>query len=147
MLGINKILICFLLISASFFISGCAKDEDNSQPGNNTNSASDPRDAIIGSWVCQEKSSLNGTSGFPVKITKNTSVSDGISLDNFYNIGFGNITAATTNGSFIGISNQAVSGYAIQGTGSVTSSTKININYTVNYNNVVDNCSAVLTKQ
>ena len=147
MFRLNKICFFSLFIVGILFIEGCAKDEENSQPGNNTNSTSEPRDAIIGSWVCQENSSLNGTSGFPVKITKNTSVSDGIGLDNFYNIGFGNVTAATTNGSFISIASQTISGYNIQGSGSVTSSTKINISYIVRYNNVSDTCSAVLTKQ
>lgn len=153
MKSINKLKFLFnrsLLLLAIISMASCQPDKDeNPSPGNNNNggSSGDIRDQMIGDWVCQENSTINGTSGFTVKITKNTNISNGINMDNFYNIGFGNITVSTINGSNISIASQTVSGYVIDGTGFLTAANKMNLNYTVEYGNLNDSCTATLTKQ
>ena len=137
----SKFILILFFIAAVF--AACGKADENDP--NNTNT--DNRDVLIGNYTCQETASLNGTSGFTVKITKSTTNNNQIDMDNFYNLGFGKLTVANIYGTNVDIPNQTIVSFTIQGNGSAVANNRINLVYSVNDGTSVDSCSAVLIKQ
>lgn len=135
--------ILYILFFVAVIFVSCGKEENDP----NNNGSADNRDPIIGNYTCQETASINGTSGFTVKITKSTVNNNQIDMDNFYNLGFGKITVAYVNGTNIDIPNQTIVSFTIQGNGSSAGNNRINLAYSVNDGTSVDTCSAVLIKQ
>ena len=132
-----------LLVASATLLIACSKEDSNTS----TNNTADTRDALIGNYTCQENSSLNGTSGFTVKVTKSTTNNSQIEMDNFYNLGFGKLTVANLNNTNVDIPNQTIVSFTIQGNGNTAANSRINLNYSVNDGTTVDTCSAILIKQ
>ncbi len=120
-------------------LTACTKDEESTPI--------DPRDKYIGSWVCAENSKINGQTTFNVNIKKNTTDDTQILIDNFYNYGFNKSIFITLSTSTITITQQIFSGSnTVNGTGIVSSSSKINLTYYVNDGASTDTCTSILTK-
>lgn len=129
------------LILSILAVSSCQPDEEE-EP-----TPVDERDKFVASWTCQENSTQTGPSTFTVHITKSSSNSSQIQLENFYNFGFQNKAIATISGSSFSIASQQISGNTISGSGALQSNGTITMNYTVNNGSAIDTCSAVMTKQ
>lgn len=106
----------------------------------------DIRDKLVSSWKCQENSTTYGTQNYYVEIIKDT-VPGKITIDNFFNLGFGKAIKANVSGQTITINNQMVEGHLFNGTGSVSANyNSISWSYTFDEGNGPENVSAVYTK-
>jgi hypothetical protein len=111
--------------------------------------SNDPRDAFVGDWSVKEDNTLKSTDYYNVSIEKSASDSTKVHIKNFYAIAPNTGVDAVVSGSNITISSQTVSGFAIQGYGSMPFNGKtIDWSYTVNHNNgFIDQVTATYTKQ
>lgn len=130
-------------------IISCSKEEDSTQTTTTgATTGSDPRDVYVGTFRCNETSSLIGTTPpFDVVITKSTTASDQILIYNIYNLGSNTKAYAIIQGSQVTIPNQPVAGNFIQGTGTLQTAVTLALTYTVNLGGTTDNVSATLTKK
>ncbi len=125
------------------FISSCMPDNST------TPTSTDARDQFVGSWKCTEKES-QATNVFQIIITKSTSNTSAILINNINHLGLNDYFAnATINNSSLTIANQQVTGkggpYTVQGSGSMSNGT-INLSYTVYDGVSTTNATAVCTK-
>lgn len=119
--------------------------------------APEPTDEVIadysGSWTCTETTSNPaGSSSFSVKLKKVGSSTSEYKIENFYNLGFNNEAAVSIGASSITLSSQTIgsgnAAFTASGSGSVSSATKITMNYNMDDGSgVTDNCSATFAKQ
>lgn len=126
------------------FLASCASNDDDSP------TPTDERDEYIGTWSCAENSSKSGASTYDVVLRKNVNESNQFFMDNFYLLGSTHAAVITKSGNSLTIPTQSVSGNTVQGSGSISSSTKINLSYTTNDGSGpggIDNCTAILTKK
>lgn len=144
----NKLYIGLLLIT--LLISSCAKD-DGTDP-NATSPTTDNRDALIGSWGVTENSTTSTTPNtYTVIIGKQSSTSSGIVIDNFYGLTTYSVSAVVTGNTFkipyqsIKNNTNSTIGFAA-GSGTLATSTKINITYTTSIAGGRDSCTATYTK-
>lgn len=132
-----------LMILITFLASCAANDDDVPTP-------TDERDEYIGTWSCAENSSKSGASTYDVVLRKNVNESGQFLMDNFYLLGSTHAAVISKSGNSLTIPTQSVSGNTVQGSGSISNSTKINLSYTINDGSGpggIDNCTAVLTKK
>ncbi len=123
--------ICFSVM----FMTSCVKDENIT------------REDYIGAWTCEETTSQSGKSTFTVHI-KEGSGTDKITIENFYNFGFGNSVTATVTEDDISIPKQTFSGSnEVSGGGTMLDNNKITLTYSVKDSSSTDNVTATLTKQ
>jgi len=103
---------------------------------------------LTGTWMCQEYSKLNGSSGFSVKISSDTLTSSGaMYIENFYHGGFDEKVSATLSGSTITIANQYFcDDFTVRGKGTVDHLKKISFVYYVNTGSDLDTVSAVFSR-
>jgi hypothetical protein len=107
----------------------------------------DPRDKITDSWKCQEKSAVFGETTYTVDITKSSSDSSMVLIDNFYQLGAGIKVKAKLNGLSLTIAKQTIDGNLITGSGSISSGYKtITWSYTVDDGGGKDNVTATYSK-
>jgi hypothetical protein len=109
----------------------------------------DARDAFVGDWNVKEDNTLKSTDYYIVSIEKSDSDSTAVFINNFYAISASASAKAIVSGNNISIPNQLMSGFTIQGYGSIAINGKtIDWSYTVNHNNgFVDQVTATYTKQ
>lgn len=112
----------------------------------------DPRDSFVGEWSVAEENNIKkstNTDYYTVTIEKSANDSTKVFIKNFYAISPGTAVTATVSGDNINIASQTVSGYTIQGYGSLAFNGKtIGWSYTVDYhNNFIDQVTATYTKQ
>jgi hypothetical protein len=109
----------------------------------------DPRDSFIGDWDVKEENTLKSTDYYIVSIEKSDSDSTAVFINNFYAINTSTSAKAIVSGNNINIPSQSMSGFTIQGYGSIAGNGKtIDWSYTVNHNNgFVDQVTATYTKQ
>jgi hypothetical protein len=109
----------------------------------------DPRDAFIGDWSVTEENTLKSTDHYNVSISNSNSDTTAVLIRNFYAISYDVSVEATVSGSRITIPSQTVSGFTIQGYGSMPFNGKtISWSYTVDYNNgFTDSVTATYTKE
>jgi len=121
-----------------FIISviSCSKTEDPATPGG------DVRDKLVGTWVCNEKSKLSGTSSYNITISKSTTSSDGIIIKNFYQQGANASNFASVDGNSITITAPYVGSNTIRGGGTYSSSSNLTFTYTVDDGQKVDSVTA-----
>ncbi len=124
-------------------LASCSSNESE------TPSPTDDRDAYLGTWSCAENSSKSGASTFDVILRKNANEANQILIDNFYLLGATHFATLTKSGNALTLSSQSVSGNTVQGSGTIASTTKINLSYSVNdgSGSGPDNCTAVYTKR
>lgn len=113
------------------------------------NLSDDPRDAFIGDWSVKEENTLKSTDYYNVSIEKSASDTTAVFIKNFYAINYSTSVEAVVSGSNITIPSQTVSGFTIQGYGSMPFNGKtIGWSYTVNHNNgFIDQVTATYTKK
>jgi len=133
---LNKYIVVILFASLSF--SACEGLSDLL--------SDDPRDAFVGNWNVKEDNTLKSTYYYAVSIEKSLSDSTVVFISNFYAINA--IVEAVVTGGNITVPNQTVSGFTIQGYGSISlKGNSIGWSYTVNYNNgSTDPVTATYTK-
>ncbi len=111
----------------------------------------DPRDAFVGSWKVAEVNTLKYYEPvtYFVSIEKSPEDSTIVFISNFYDIGDNIEVEAIVSGGDISIQGQTVSGFAIDGSGSIAFNDKtIDWSYSVDHGNeFIDYCSATYTKQ
>jgi len=129
---INQYVI-FTVVTITLLISACQKDTTD-----------DPRDNLVGTWKCQETGTSSGTQTFQASISKSSSDSTQLFIDNFY--GTQQKIKVTMSSFSLIISKQTVDNYSIQGTGVVSSDfKKITWSYTADDGGEVDNVSSTYT--
>jgi hypothetical protein len=109
----------------------------------------DPRDSFVGDWNVREENTLKSTDYYTVSIKKSDSDSTAVFINNFYAISASTSAKAIVSGNNISIPGQSMSGFTIQGYGSIAINGKtIDWSYTVNHNNgFIDQVTATYTKQ
>jgi hypothetical protein len=111
----------------------------------------DPRDSFVGEWSVAEENTLKSTNTdfYTVNIEKSASDSTEVFIKNFYAISAGTSVMAVVSGNNITVASQTVSGFTIQGYGSIAFNGKtIGWSYTVNHNNgFIDQVTATYTKK
>ncbi len=131
-----KKLIIFIL--PVLLLASCTKDEDEF----------DAREKFIGSWKCDETSTIFGTSAYTVTISKSAVAEDRVKLFNLYNLGSTIAIDATVSGNSLSIYTQTTStGQTVNGSGNLNGNSKINLTYTSNDGQDTDNVTAELTKK
>jgi hypothetical protein len=139
----NKLKNFFLpgVIACTLLLASCAP-EDTTTP-----TPTDARDKIIGTYSCEENENASSVTTFDITIKKSTTASDGLLIDNFYNIGNQYSTSATLQNTTLSIKQQNVSSFGIVGDGSFNGSNKITFTYKATAGGTNNNCTAVATKQ
>jgi hypothetical protein len=135
-----------LIIATGLLLASCASDSKD-DPDSPT-PAIDSRDKYVAHWNVSENSALiGGTTSHTVNITKSSSLSSDILIANFYGMPSSSVRATVSNNSFT-IPYQPVSGgYVVGGSGTLSSSTVINLTYTTAIGTDRDSCSATYVKQ
>lgn len=141
----------YLALTLGVMLFSCAK-EDTTDPNSPSNPSTDARDGFVASWNVTENSTTSTTPNtYVVTINKQSSSSTGIVINNFYGLNTYSVSATVSGSSFIipyqSIKNSTNStlGFA-SGSGTLTTSTKINITYTTTISGNRDSCTAVFTK-
>lgn len=145
----NSIYIALVIIT--LFICSCAKDSAT-DPNATSSPTTDSRDAFIGSWGVTENSTTSTTPNtYTVVIGKQSSSSTSIVIDNFYGLTTYSVSAVVTGNTFkipyqsIKNNTNSTIGFAA-GSGTLATSTKINITYTTSIAVGRDSCTATYTK-
>ena len=143
----SNLLKTFLFLSVIVFIPGSCEVADD-LTGNKA------VDEILGEWSVDEQSEIFGKStlkstldNYNVTISADPDRTNGVIIDNFYNVGIS--VHATVSGNSITIPNQnAQDGYSVYGSGTVSgNSNEINMDYVVNDGSAQDDhCTAVYSK-
>ncbi len=136
-----------LVILAIGFFASCTKDE-NTNTNPTPSNPSDPRSALVGTWVCNEQSQSFGTTTYSVDLGIHSSITNRIIVSNFYNFGFAeSIAQMELSGNNITIFEQTLStGFTILGTGTLVNNSTINLSYTTDDGSGIDNVTSVYTK-
>lgn len=130
----NYVRYFFTALILSTFIIACQKE--NTGP-----------ESILGQWSCKENSEAIGETNYEVEISRSSTDTTKIFIDNFYGLGKGISTYAKVNGLSITIPLQAVDGNDISGSGTISPGyNKINWTYSVVAKNNVDHVTAVYSK-
>lgn len=137
----NRILKNTLIIVAlSLFVIACEPADDPEPTG-------DPRDAIEDTWECNEVSPSYGETTYSVDIAIDPNNSNGVVMDNFYNLGFGKDVTATLSGDNLTISSQLVDGTTISGSGLISGNKKlIDWSYSVDEGDGAETVTASFTR-
>lgn len=129
---LTAVIIAVLLI-------GCAKE--TIEPG-----SIDDRDKFVGSWLCKETSSLNGSSAFSIVVSK-SGTTDELLISNFYNMGSKNAAMLRVSKSNLNIPAQVYAGLNLSGQGASTGASSFTLTYTIGTTGKMDNVSADCIKQ
>jgi len=133
-----KRLLFFILVISMGYFTSCQKD-DTTKP-NSTKS-------IIDTWKVVEQSQTFGTQNYNTDISKDTSSSSKIIIDNFFNFGLGHFIHATQSGQTLTISNAVLDGYIFNGTGNISSNyNTITWNFSFEDGNGPENATATYTR-
>jgi hypothetical protein len=120
------------------FVASCQKIDTGSD---------DPRDNLLGTWNCKETSQSFGVTNFTIEISKSTTDTTKILIDNFYQLGNSFSVYAKINGMNLTIPSQSVDGNQISGSGTISSNyNTINWTYNVLTGTTTDHVTAVYTK-
>lgn len=138
-----KKLLNFTIIIAGIFLASCAEDKKDDPIAPST----DTRDKYVAYWNVSENSSVAGQNSFVVNITKSTSISTEIILNNFSGLSVS--ARASVNNNILTIPYQQIGTIGFtQGSGTLTNATSISLSYTNTIGtSAADNCTAVYTKQ
>ena len=127
------------LVFAVFALLSCEIQDENVND--------DARDNIVGTWKCQEKDKTNTAINFEAVISKNSSDTTKIWVDNFSSLGQGINVSVGMDGYLLTIARQTVDGNIIQGSASISSSYEtINWTYSIDDGAGKENYTAVYTR-
>ena len=132
----KRLLFLILIISTGYFTS-CQKDDP----------ATPEATSIIDTWKVVEQSPSFGTQNYYVDISKDTTSTNKVVIDNFFNFGLGHSIKATQNGLTLTISNAVLDNHTFNGTGNISSNTNtITWNFTFDDGNGSENATATYTR-
>jgi hypothetical protein len=129
-----------LLVIGLLFVASCDTSEDPDDPA-------DDRDKLVDGWTCNEQSSQTGQSSFTVVISKSTSSSTQVLLQNFYAVGNAFQAKMNVSGNTLSIPQQVYNNNQLNGAGSVTGTNSFSLTYYINNGSTTDTCSATFTRQ
>ena len=137
-----------IVISIGMMMS-CAKDTKTNAP---IAPSTDARDGYAANWSASEISTTSGTpNSYTVNITKSSTISTAIIIENFYGLTNYTVSATVSNNTFtipyqtIKNNTNSAIGFA-SGSGTLTNASKINLTYTTSIAGNRDSCSTVYTK-
>ena len=132
-----------LFTAAAFAITSCASD-DKDEPSPST----DIRDNFVAYWnVIENSSVIGGANSFVVNITKSTTNSNEIILNNFSGLPVSARASVSNNNITIPYQQIGTIGFT-QGSGTLTNAATISLSYTNTIGaSSADICTAVYTKQ
>ncbi len=132
-----------LFMAAALAITSCASD-DKDEPSPST----DIRDNFVAYWnVIENSSVIGGANSFVVNITKSTTNSNEIVLNNFSGLTVSARASVSNNNITIPYQQLGTIGFT-QGSGTLTNATTISLSYTNTIGSTAaDNCTAIYTKQ
>ena len=147
MKNLNYILVFFV----SVLIFSCAK-ENTTDPNNPSSPSADTREALVGNWNVSEQSTTSTTPNtYVMSFSKQSNTTQGMVINNFYGLNTYSVSA-TVSGNVFTIPYQSIKnntnstiGFA-SGSGTLSTSTKINMTYTTSISGARDSCVSVLTK-
>lgn len=131
-----------LLVASILLLTSCELDDFNID-------SDDDRDKITDTWRCEENSELYGQSNpYLSDISKNSSDSITIYINNFYQLGFDQEVYATLTNRTIDIPQQIVDGHKIKGNGTIDNSyNSIRFKYTVDEGSgILDDVTALYSR-
>jgi len=132
----------FLIVTVSSLLVACQPDEED-EP----DITGDVRANISGTWRSQENSATYGQSNYYVDISVDSTSSNGIKIDNFFNMGQNKEMKATVSGNTITLSSAPFEGFVFSGTGNISSTYKtITWSYTFFDGNETEPVSGTYTK-
>ena len=139
----------FIISLIALVMISCAKNEQTNAP---VDPNADPRDSYVANWSASEFSTTSGTpNSYTVNITKSSTISTAIIIENFYGLSSYTVGADVSNNTFIipyqTIKNNTNSqiGFA-SGSGTLTTASKINLTYTTSISGVRDSCTTTYIK-
>jgi len=128
-----------IAMSMLLFLASCAPEE--------TPTPADARDKIIGTYSCEETENGSSVTTFDIVLRKSPTSSDGLLIDNFYNIGNQYATTAAISNDVLSIKQQNVSSIGFIGDGNFNGTNKITFSYKATVGGTANNCTATATKQ
>jgi hypothetical protein len=118
-------LILIISILLIFNLPSCIPEDEELNTG-------DPRDEVVGTWLCDENSPTFQHQVYDVGISKSSADSSEIKISNFFGLGVWSQTRAIYNSGQLVIPTQTLENYTITGTGTVSSDNQtINLQYIV----------------
>ena len=141
-----KILLKISFFALAIFFASCASNK-NDDP-NSPQPSSDIRDNFIAFWnVIENSSTIGGVNSFVVNITKSTTNSNEIILNNFSGLSVSARASVSNNNITIPYQQIGTIGFT-QGSGTLTNAATISLSYTNTISaSSADICTAVYTKQ
>ncbi|MCU0432295.1 MAG: hypothetical protein MUC87_02440 [Bacteroidia bacterium] len=134
----NTFLAGILLLSLAL-IPACAPEE--------TPDPADERDKFVDAWNCAENSSQAGASNYVLLISKSTTNTSEVLLENFYDLGNQHKARMSVSGNTLTIPQQTLNGSQISGSGTLSGNNTFTLSYSVNNGSTIDNCTATCTRQ
>lgn len=138
-----KKLLYISMAVVGLLITSCASDkkDDPDSPEPST----DPRDRYVSHWSVIENTSSSGTNTHTVNITKSTTNSSEIIIDNFSSLPVSVRASVNNNNLTIPFQQMGSIGFT-QGSGVYNGSNSISLAYTTTISTSVDTCTATYTK-
>lgn len=134
----RNILFAGLLLVTAVFVNSCAEEEPVTP--------SDDRDKLVDGWTCTENSSQAGSSTYTVLISKSTTNTAEVLLENFYDISNQIKARVTVSGNNLTIPQQLLNGNQLNGSGSMSGTNSFTLTYYINNGSTIDTCTAVFTR-
>ena len=132
------------IIPLALLVASCAPDKDNDP--NSPSPETDARDKYAAQWHVTENSAVAGTNTHNVTISKSTTNSTEVLISNFSGLSVS--ARASVNNNVLTIPYQQLGSLGFtQGSGTLTSSSNINLTYTTTISSNRDSCTATYTKQ
>lgn len=129
-----------LLLATVVLVPACAPEEETPTPG-------DDRDKLVDAWSCNETSSQTGSSTYTVLISKSTTASTEVLVENFYAIGNQYKAAMRVSGSALTLPSQIYNGNQLTGGGSMSGNNSFSMTYYIDNGSSTDTCTATFTRQ
>jgi hypothetical protein len=126
-----------IFLCVLFTWKACKKEDDSPVPAG--------IDGFVGTYLCKEVCTSNGSSSYQVKITKSSNASE-VYLYNFYNAGTSKYIYGQVDGNTLEIPLQNYSSFTLSGSGNLNGNV-INLSCSVDDGTILDSCSATLTRQ
>ena len=124
-------------------LMSCAK-EDTPKPSTGPGGTVDARDKFSYSWTCNENSKQFGIHSYAIVISKSTTNSNQLFIDNFYNGSTNKAVVDVSNNNLL-INSQTIAGSNVAGSGTYISASQVNLIYTVYDGTTTDSCTATLS--
>jgi hypothetical protein len=102
---------------------------------------------LVDGWTCSETSTQAGSSTYTILISKSTTNSAEVLLENFYDIGSQYKARVSVSGNTLTIPQQLLNGNQLNGSGSMSGNNAFSLTYYINNGSSIDTCTATCTRQ